>query len=119
MTTNARTQDVDAAALQSLALENSGTTLVKFGAEWCSACKYQDLIFANLGKADIGDATIVTIDVDRHPDIADAFGVRTLPTMVVLEDGKEAARAVGTRSLASLRALLAPFGARARERGPT
>lgn len=55
--------------------------LIKFEAPWCSGCKAQD---AQLEK--LKDIDIVHIDVDEDPDSANKFSIRSLPTMVILDD---------------------------------
>jgi thioredoxin 1 len=45
---------------------------------------------------------IEVVDIDVHPEVATEFGIRGVPTLVMIEDGKENKRLVGMRSLKEL-----------------
>jgi thioredoxin 1 len=66
--------------------------LIKFSASWCQPCKS---LAANFKHVDMGDVTLKEVDIDENLDLAKEYGVRGVPTMVLLEDGKEIKRNVG------------------------
>lgn len=72
------------------AFEQKQTTFVYFGADWCPPCKVmQRETFTNKGVGQVlNKLNPVYVDVDKHPDIERAFGVMSLPTMVLIHDGK-------------------------------
>jgi thioredoxin 1 len=88
-----------------------GATLLEFGSPWCGHCRRAQPLIA--------EALAAHPDV-RHLKIADAsgkplgrsFGVKLWPTLVFLNDGKEAARLVRPRSAAAIGEALARFSAR-------
>lgn len=83
--------------------------LVDFFATWCQPCKMQHPILEQL-KATVGDRLrILTVDVDRHQDIAAQYGVRSVPTLMLFRGGEELYRESGLMSKADLMALLDPF----------
>ena len=77
-------------------------TLVYFSAPWCGPCKVMGPIVEQVtGPMNIG---VQKINVDDEPELAEKYGVRSIPTLV-LEDreaGKELFRIVGARPAASL-----------------
>ena len=80
----------------------SGVVLVDFWAPWCGPCKMQTPILEKVVTA-IGDkAVIAKVNVDENPELAAKYGIRSIPTMVLFRDGKEAARISGAMDSASI-----------------
>lgn len=63
-----------------------GKTIVDFYAEWCGPCKVAMPILEKF-VADNPDVKLIKINVDEHPDIASEFVVRSIPTIMLFEDG--------------------------------
>ncbi|MDQ3697448.1 MAG: thioredoxin [Gemmatimonadota bacterium] len=87
--------------------------LVDFHADWCGPCKTVAPLLDAIARERIGQALIVKLDTDRNPRIVEQFGIRGMPTFVVLAGGKEVARQVGAVPKAQLEALLGAAGATA------
>lgn len=73
--------------------------IIKFEASWCNQCKALDKI---LEKADF---EIKHYDVDEYEDLADKHNIVNLPTMILLEDGKEVTRFNGIKPLNEIKEL--------------
>ncbi len=62
--------------------------LVDFFATWCGPCQTMIPILDDL-KTRVGDeATIIKIDIDKNPQVAAAFNVRSVPTLMVFKKGE-------------------------------
>jgi thioredoxin 1 len=71
-----------------------GTTVKDFHADWCGPCKKQDPIIDDL-EEEHPDVEFERIDVDESPDVAQEYGVRSVPTIVVEKDGEVVEKFIG------------------------
>lgn len=84
----------------------SGLVLVDFFAEWCGPCHMQTPILEALAK-ELGDQLkVVKLDIDKAPQVTSTFQVTSVPTLVLLRNGKEVRRVVGVRDADSLKELI-------------
>ena len=83
--------------------------LVDFSAEWCGPCKMLAPILADV-KRRIGDTvSIYKLDVDRNPVIASEYDVRSVPTMILFQNGQPVWRRSGVLSAVELTKTLESF----------
>ncbi|MGG7177163.1 thioredoxin [Clostridium paraputrificum] len=75
-------------------LNNKGVVVVDFFATWCGPCKMIAPILEEL-DSEINDVKIVKIDVDENGDIANEYGVQSIPTIKIFKDGAEMDTKVG------------------------
>lgn len=66
--------------------------LLKFSASWCGPCKSLSM---NMKSVELGDVELKEIDIDENLDMAKEYNIRGVPTLVLLEDGKEVSRKSG------------------------
>ncbi len=79
-----------------LVQESPGRVLVDFYADWCGPCKTQDKVLQRVARRISDDrATIVKVNVDEHPQLAQQFRVSAIPTLVLFEDGEVIDRMTG------------------------
>ncbi len=69
--------------------------LVDFWADWCGPCKMIAPVIEELAGEMEGELKVAKLDVDQNKGIASKFGIMSIPTMVVFNDGKAIERFVG------------------------
>lgn len=83
-----------------------GVVLVDFWAPWCGPCRMQGPIIEKVAAVMDGYAKVGKCNVDEAPKSAEQFGVRSIPTLVVLKNGKEVERFVGVQQETALITVL-------------
>ena len=66
--------------------------------EWCQSCRLIALVIEQLAIELAGKARAGKLDVDRNPATASRFQARSIPTLLILKDGREIDRLVGLQS---------------------
>lgn len=76
-------------------LKASKPTVVDFWAEWCGPCKMIGPVVDELAGEYDGKAVIGKVNVDENPETAAKFGVRSIPTLLILKGGEVVDKQVG------------------------
>jgi len=87
-------------------LNNPKPVLVDFWAPWCAPCKSLAPTLDELAEEYAEEIEVVKIDIDENPKLAERFGVRGIPLLMMVQDGAERARTVGTISRSRLDAFV-------------
>ena len=94
--------------------ESEIPVLVDFWAEWCPPCRMIAPSIDALATAYSGRVKVGKLNVDENPIVAQAFGIRSIPTLLVFKDGKVADQQIGavpqTRIAAMLERQAEPVG---------
>ena len=80
--------------------------LLDFWASWCAPCKMVAPIIDEVAKEVQGKAKVGKINVDEEQELAQAFSIMSIPTLVVISNGKLVNQAVGVRSKAEILEML-------------
>ncbi len=84
----------------------SGLTLVDLRAPWCPPCLLLAPVIDRVATAYASRVRVVKMNVDESPTTADRFGVRSIPTLLLFEDGQVVASLVGAVPQSRVEALL-------------
>jgi thioredoxin 1 len=83
--------------------------LVDFHAEWCAPCKSQSPILVELSRELNGKLKVIKIDVDKNPEIANRYQIRSVPTLALFKNGQSLWRQSGLIDKARLQAIIKSY----------
>ena len=84
---------------------SNGLVLLKFGANWCGPCKMITPSLTEISR-DRNDVSIVEVDTDDSPDLAQRFQVRGIPAMYIMKNGQILEQAAGMMSKNKINELI-------------
>lgn len=87
-------------------LESDKPVLIDFWASWCAPCRMLSPVIDRIAE-ERSDIKVCKVNVDEQGELAQQFGVMSIPTVVAMKDGKILEQAVGVRPK---EAILAMFG---------
>jgi thioredoxin 1 len=93
---------------QNEVLSASQPVLVDFWATWCGPCRMVAPIVEEIASEQSGKLKVAKLDVDSNPQVAQQFGVMSIPTLIVFKDGQAVERLVGYMPKAKLMQALTP-----------
>ncbi len=83
-------------------LIQEGVTLVDFYAVWCGPCKMQSVVLKELEE----EIKIVKVDTDKHEELAKQYGIMSIPTLILFENGEIKQKKVGFTPIEEIRSWI-------------
>jgi thioredoxin 1 len=87
-------------------LQSDQPVLVDFWAAWCPPCRALAPTLDAVAGDYEGKAKIVKVDIDAEPEIADRYGIRSIPTLILFKNGSQVSELVGAHPKATITQLL-------------
>ena len=97
---------IDSSNFENDVLKSETLVLVDFWAEWCGPCKALAPILEEIGEEMGEKAKIVKVNVDENKDLAQQYGIRGIPTLILFKDGQAKRTLVGNRPKGEIQASL-------------
>ncbi len=87
----------------------TATVLVDLWAPWCGPCRFVSPILEELARDHAGRLKVIKVNVDDNPALSRRYGATSIPTMVVLKEGRQVDRIVGAMPKPALEGRVGPF----------
>lgn len=97
--------NIDKNNFQSEVMNEEKTVLLDFWASWCGPCRMVSPVVDEIA-AERPDILVGKVNVDEEPELASAFNISSIPTLVVMRGGEIVNRATGARPKSSILSLL-------------
>ena len=90
---------------QTEVMESDKTVLLDFWASWCGPCRMIAPVLEEVAQ-EREDVKVCKVDVDKEPELAQQFQIMSIPTLIVMEQGRIVNKALGAMPKNSVLALL-------------
>ena len=97
--------DINKSNFQSEVLHADRPVLLDFWAPWCGPCRMVAPVVEEIA-GERSDIKVGKVNIDEQPELARQFGIMSIPTLVVMEDGKVVDQAIGARPKSAILAML-------------
>ena len=81
--------------------------VVDFWAVWCGPCHMMAPEIEKVAQRTAGRALVLKVDTDANPELSQRYQIRSIPTIAIFLDGREATRAAGVQPAANIEQLIA------------
>ena len=100
-------EQITGADWQAKVLDANEPVLVDFFATWCGPCKMMAPVIDEVATEKAGEVSVYKIDIDENPEIAQQYGVMSIPTFIAFKNGEPAAKTLGAQPKEKILELLA------------
>ena len=98
-------EQISDATFDSVVLNSDIPVLLDFWAPWCTPCRMVGPILDEIA-GERSDIKVAKVNVDEQPELAGQFGVMSIPTLVVMKEGRIVQQAMGARPKAQILSML-------------
>ena len=90
-------QAVTTSSFDTDVLGSEQPVIVDFWAEWCGPCRAVAPVLDKIAEERAGELKLVKVNIDEEPELAQRYGIMSIPTIVLFKGGEPAAAAVGAQ----------------------
>lgn len=90
-------------------VNTTASVLVDLWAPWCGPCRFVSPVLEELARDWAGRLKVIKVNVDENPRLQHRFAAMSIPTMIVMRDGREIDRIVGAAPKPALEARIRPY----------
>ena len=101
------TEKVTDSTFDSDVLKSSEPVVVDFWAEWCGPCRLIAPSLEEIATEMKGKVKVAKLNIDENPAVAGKLGIRSIPTLAVFANGREASRSTGARPAEEIEKFIA------------
>ncbi len=87
-------------------LEEEKPVLIDFWAEWCGPCRMMAPVIDEIAESMKDSIKVCKVNIDENQELAEEYGVMSIPTFIVIKNGKETGRTIGVQSKEQLLKIL-------------
>ena len=87
-------------------LQSNTPVFIDFWATWCGPCRMMAPVVEELAQSMGEVVKVCKIDIDQNPELAEKYGVMSIPTFIVIKNGSETARIVGVTPKSELEKMV-------------
>ncbi len=98
--------EITDANFQEKVLDRKGVSVLDFWAEWCGPCRMIAPIIEKLSEEYTDKVLVGKVNVDNNPEVPMKYGIRSIPTIIIMKDGEVAHKHVGYTTQAKLAELI-------------
>lgn len=94
---------------QSVIKEKQGVALFRFWANWCAPCRMMTKVYARVEQRLSAQAAFYDVNIDRHSELTERCRIRSIPTIIIVKNGKEVKRIDGVSTPDDLQRLVEKY----------
>ena len=98
--------DVTQQSFEQEVLQSQTPVIVDFWANWCGPCHAVAPVLERIAAERDGELKVVKVNVDQEPQLAERYGISSIPAMILFREGEPAAAAIGAQPKGALEKAL-------------
>jgi len=102
-------KDINESELREYIQNSQNPIVIDFYAPWCGPCKTSEPLVEEFAEKNSGSTDFYKVNVDSNPELTDEYGIRNIPTFILLEAGEVKNRLVGFPTKEKLERLISEY----------